>query len=149
MAIGLRVSAGMQVRTEAVRVIGDELLWSGALRVGSVNLRLVVVNDHEQMRTQFDSGGDTEICRLLQKVSNRQQIIDGRDILIFRNVLGHDVPVPCQLESAIVPLGQIRQGCEQRSHVVPLQVVCGRVTENCIVCVPVTSAQIRRCLRWV
>jgi hypothetical protein len=61
---------------------------------------------------------------------------------VFGGVQGQHLPIPRHLEPAVVPLHNIRQRVEQGPHVVPLQIMSGRMPEDRIVCVLVAPIQI-------
>ena len=76
------------------------------------------------------TGAEVRLGRSFQEVANRLEFFDRGDVLVFGGVQDHRLPVPRHLEGAVVPLFHVSQGGEERSQVVPLQVVSRRVAED-------------------
>ena len=79
---------------------------------------------------------------MLKEVANCQYVFYRSDILMFRSMQGYSLPISGDMERTVMFLDYVRQGREQRPHVVPLQVVSGWMAEDGFISVLVAAIQL-------
>ena len=103
---------GMQVPTEAVRVVRNELMGDGPVQLSTVDLGLVVVDDDEQVCVLAAGRRNSWFGRFFQKVANGQYVLDRGDILMLGGVQRHRLSVASDLDPALWALGHLSQRLE-------------------------------------